>query len=364
MKGKVFLEKNVYEMAKERIKQSISMFDKIYVSLSWGKDSLVCLYLVEEVYKELWIKEKINIIFRDEELIEDSVIDFLKELYYSGKYNFKWLCVKMKSNKYVLWKTIEYIQWDDTRENLREKPDFALQYDWIFDQYSLDKIQCEGDEWYIWFITWVRADESLVRLSSIMNNKKKCFISNSSYKYAKLIKPIYDWAESDIFKYLYDNNIKYSKIYDIQFLNGEWLRVSTPLHSESAKRFNKIKTRNADFYQKLVNIFPEMILQEKYFKDLDRFWIIDNYMPTEESLYEFIENELDESLKQKAKKRIKTALVVRRNNIQKWRVKNFWWYPFLYLYTCLVNWNFKREILPKNKLTLKELEFEKKWLKK
>ncbi len=55
----------------------INTFDKIFVCFSGGKDSLAVLHLVKEVYQELGINEKINVIFRDEEVIPDDIIDFV-----------------------------------------------------------------------------------------------------------------------------------------------------------------------------------------------------------------------------------------------------------------------------------------------
>jgi len=58
-----------------------------------------------------------------------------------------------------------------------------------------------------------------VRLNSVLVKKDEPFIVTSSVQNAKLIKPIYDWREVDIFKYLYERKIPYSKIYDLQYWN-------------------------------------------------------------------------------------------------------------------------------------------------
>lgn len=359
-KWTVLTGNDVLEEAKNRIKYCLNKFDKLYVSFSWWKDSLAVLKVYEMVLDELWrTDEKINVIFRDEELIPDNVIEFVKKQAQNPRYNFKWYAVQMKSNKFILWKTIEYIQWDNNRKWIREKPENAIVRDWMYDQYSMDSLQCEGDKWRIGYITGIRADESLVRLNSVLVKKDEPFIVTSSTPNAKLIKPIYDWKEVDIFKFFYDFNIEYCDIYDLQFWNREALRVSTPLHSEASKEFYKIRTRTPLFYQQLIDTFPEMKAQEKYWKELDRYSIIRNYKPTPESLLEFINKEIDESLRPLATQRAKNCLIARNNKLNEWQYHNLWGYPYFYIYKTLINWSFKRAVQAQIKMNKNDIEFEK-----
>ena len=108
----------------------------------------------------------------------------------------------------------------------------------------------------------------------------------------KLVKPIFDWSEDDVFKYLYENKIEYARIYDEQVMAGVRFRVSTPLHPEAAKRFDKLRAVDPVFYAQVVDVFPEMLTHERYYKDIDfstafakygqtldgvKQWIIENY---------------------------------------------------------------------------------------
>jgi hypothetical protein len=71
VRGKQLMDINVYEAAKQRINHILDIFDNVAVSFSGGKDSLVVLSLVEEVYAERGMDEKVKVVFRDEELIKD-----------------------------------------------------------------------------------------------------------------------------------------------------------------------------------------------------------------------------------------------------------------------------------------------------
>jgi hypothetical protein len=46
--------------------------------------------------------------------------------------------------------------------------------------------------------------------------------------------------------------------------------VSTPLHAERAKRFDRIKATVPNSYQRVTDVFPEMLAHERYFKEMDR----------------------------------------------------------------------------------------------
>ena len=100
-----YIDTNVYAEAKRRIRHVIETFDKIFVCFSGGKDSLATLRLVEEVYADLGIKEKINVIFRDEELIPDDVIEFVQwHAKQKDRYNFYYYAVQLLSEKFILGK--------------------------------------------------------------------------------------------------------------------------------------------------------------------------------------------------------------------------------------------------------------------
>lgn len=55
---------DVLTEAKKRIEHIIDTFDNVLVAFSGGKDSWVLLNLVEEVYRELGITEKLKVFFR------------------------------------------------------------------------------------------------------------------------------------------------------------------------------------------------------------------------------------------------------------------------------------------------------------
>ena len=90
------------------------------------------------------------------------------------------------------------------------------------------------------YISGVRTEESPKRMMSLTSSLtykditwgKKLNESKGHYTFY----PIYDWSYSDVWKYIFDNNIVYNRIYDALFTHGvsvSDMRISN-LHHETA----------------------------------------------------------------------------------------------------------------------------------
>lgn len=357
------IDMNVYEAAKFRIKRCIKLFDNVVVSFSGGKDSLAVLNLVEECYKELGIKEKVNVQFRDEEIIPPAVVEFVDKMYRSGKYNFLYFAYPMKSNKFLMGKTYEYVQWDKDRKWVRQPPEYAIMLDdedyYVYDQYNFQYVLAKYFKGTICDMNGMRASESLNRLRSCLAKPKDTYLNQSPVPRIMACKPIYDWDEYDIFLYFYKNNIQYCKQYDNQMWNREDLRVATPLHAEAAKSFLKLKSQDPNYYNAIMEVFPEMEIQTRYWKDYDSKRMMDKYPHTFRGLMKAIDIELgDDPMGELAKFRFTTAFKTRRNKIAKNPKDYLGSYPLYYLFNVLFTGGFKRGIPHEMVYTLDDFLFE------
>ena len=343
---KQYIDTNVYDEAKKRIHHIYDIFDTIAIMFSGGKDSLAVLHLVKEVADERGLKKPINVVFRDEELIPMEVINFVNEYRNKDWVNMLWFTVPLASTKYIMSVCHNYIQWDNNREWVRNKPPWGISLEEgdprVFDQYTMDAYTSKHYKGKQAFITGIRASESLMRFRASVSKLNDNYINAVTDKNAKnvnLCKPIYDWMEDDVFRYFYDRGIDYCKVYDHQMWGKGALRVSTPLHAETAKRFDNIKNITPELYAQVIRIFPEMLHHERYYRELNTKAIKEKYSGSFESIRSWItENITDSKQIKMAMKQLNTCIMAHRKR------PNL--YPLDYILNYFMSGAFKRAILP------------------
>lgn len=323
-----YLDSDVLTEAKKRIRHCLITHDRCAVSYSGGKDSHVVLYLVREVMDEMGWTQPLDVVFRDEELIPDDVIEHVCSLRdHPDKFTLHYFAVPMRNQFFLLGKHIPYIQWDNDREWVRPKPDFAIT---DLHPSGAPMIQLEmqalinhrlGWKGSICMFNGIRAQESLLRFRS-------CNLTKNRYNYiagdaggakdTHFVKPIYDWSTHDIFRFFYDRQIAYCRIYDAEMLAGtsnSELRVSTPLHDQAYGYLCRLRRMYPVFFEQLARLFPGVAAHERYWRDFDRFGIIDRYPKSFEGIVQFIEDTIDdENNRKRAIHIVKTCRTSKANN--------------------------------------------------
>ena len=210
-------------------------------------------------------------------------------------------------------KVISYTQWDPARQHVREKPPWGINLepgdDRVLAQYSMDEYAARWYKGKVAFLTGIRAAESLIRYRSCVNKLNDNYINATECKRVSLCKPIYDWEENDVFRYFYDRGIKYCPWYDAQMLAGHQLRVTTPLCSEPAKKFKRAFPVDPEFYDRVMQVFPDMRTQERYWDEYDRDAVFVKYgSDGYDGIYNYIRNEMtDPAQRTKARAFVKMA---------------------------------------------------------
>jgi predicted phosphoadenosine phosphosulfate sulfurtransferase len=343
-KVRTYIDTNVYDEAIKRINHIFDTFDTIVVLFSGGKDSLATLHLVKEVANSRGV-DKVNVVFRDEELIPNVVIDFVDKYYHEDWVDMKYFAVPLYSQKYVLGRTETYVQWDKDREWIRNPPKYAITTPKddkrVFSQDTMDDYTASFYSGKIAFVNGIRSSESLIRFASCMNKLNENYINETKSKInsVRFCKVIFDWEENDVFRYFYEKDIEYCPIYDRQMWNGDQFRVATPIHQEGAKRFNKWRTLDPTLYQQIIDIFPEMILQERYYKEFNRDLVKEQYGKNMKSILQYIKDYItDPKQKHEAYIKFKRVVVANRNNPKA--------YPIPYVLQYFASGAYKREIQP------------------
>lgn len=238
----------VLEAARIRIKNIFQNGLPVYMSFSAGKDSLVLAHLVLDMIQRGEVPaEQLTVQFIDEEAIYPCIEDTAKK--WRNKFlmvgaRFDWYCIEVRH--YNCFNSLEndesYICWDSLKEAvwIRRPPEFAIRKHPLLkprvDTYQdfLPRISKNGLT-----ITGVRTAESIQRLNYIasMTNAR-----NKTTKRNQLF-PIYDWKDSDVWRYLFENNIDIPEVYLFLWQTGHrkpQLRISQFFSIDTARSLVKM----------------------------------------------------------------------------------------------------------------------------
>lgn len=269
----IHIDKNVLEAAKERISFIFDNYPNIICSVSGGKDSTVLCHLVmTEAVKR---NRKVGIFFLDTEALYNAIIDqvkYLLSLYPELTIPY-WLQVEVNMTQATSLSSPRFKAWDKDKKHLwlREKDKLAI-HTAMWDKNKVREISKFVGFGFLElidafsnnftdtaFFVGLRAAESLNRWRA--TTKFPLQIADKSIYWATMkgvniaTYPLYDWSHSDIWKYIYDNNVKYCKIYDYMYLKGlneRDLRIGTLVHQHAFKSLVDLPEFEPDTYNKLV----------------------------------------------------------------------------------------------------------------
>ena len=207
---------NVLEAAKIRIKNVFSNGCKVYLSFSSGKDSLCMSSLTYDLIRSGDINPKqLTVIFIDEEGLYPSMVEAAerwRRKFMSVGVSFLWFCLPFKQVSVIdhLSSSESWITWEPGKEHLwiRQPPPYAIMespyldypgqmnYQTFCGRALADGLQMIG----------LRTVESLTRMQCISR------LNMSSAEGGKFY-PIYDWKDTDIWRYIKERNLEFPDIY-------------------------------------------------------------------------------------------------------------------------------------------------------
>jgi predicted phosphoadenosine phosphosulfate sulfurtransferase len=235
---KQYLDTDVLEAARERVRYAFDNFDRLYVSFSGGKDSSVMMHLVlDEAMKR---GRQVGILLIDLEAQYSLTINHAVEMFdtYKDYIDLYWVCLPIKLRNSVSNYEPCWCCWDPERKNdwVREMPDHSgvvshVKFFPFFEPWmEFEEFMVLFGEWYAGnesaaAFVGIRCDESLNRFRTIASKTKEMHggqrfttkVSDGLYN----IYPIYDWDVSDVWKYhsRYPKKL-HNRVYDLMHLAG------------------------------------------------------------------------------------------------------------------------------------------------
>lgn len=272
--GKKYLEKNVYEAAIERLEYIFDNFEKIYFSVSLGKDSSVMMHMALEVAKRK-NKLPINVLFIDLEGQYQFTIKHAEEMLLRDDVNAWWVCLPFNLRNAVSMHQPFWRCWDenDKEKWIREMPT----HDCVVSDYEYFPFFYPGmefEEFIVKFATWfagndktacgvgIRCDESLNRFRTIASEKKTRYndkawttrINETPEIYN--FYPIYDWRTEDVWTAVGTNQWSYNRIYDFMYMAGLSIheaRICQPYGDDQRRGLDLFHRCEPETWFKVVN---------------------------------------------------------------------------------------------------------------
>lgn len=351
------LDVNVRDAALARVEYVYKRYDHVYVGFSGGKDSLAVLLLARRALDNLGrTEEPVHLCFNDEEVIPDNVIEFVQSFRGKPGYELHYFAYPMKSHIALMGENKPYVQWDPNREWVRQPPEYAIRQihpeNVPLDQHEADAFICNALGWTgrICCLNGIRAEESRNRfVSCLLKDDGTHWIANRP-RGIDFARPIYDWKTHDVFRWFWECKADYAPIYDTQLYSGDEFRVSTPLHDRSYKMLCKLRSSFPSFYEQILKIWPEVATQELYYKQLDRYGIIDNYPKGWQGIVKYIQEEIESPVNRAAAmKALKTSMKARAKNLRlsRFTANGMGGFPMLYVFKEIVAGKYMKGISTK-----------------
>lgn len=286
MLRQVYTTESVLDAARKRISYIFDEFENIIISISGGKDSTTLAHLaLIEAHRR---GRKIGIFFLDEEVVYDSTIkqiEYLMNLYPENTIRL-WLQIEFnltnatsliesqlkcwEAGKAKIWMrhkspySIQHKPWPIEKETIRDKNKGFGFYD------ALENFQHSRQDTA--FLVGLRATESPNRWRAVSKNPgyKNVYCCTKMPHGCAVFYPLYDWNFHDIWKYIYDQKLRYSKIYDFMWKKGmgiQEIRVSSLIHEKSFKALVELPEFEPDTYNRLLKRIKGISIGNLYGKD-------------------------------------------------------------------------------------------------
>lgn len=288
-----YVNSTVLEASRERMSFIFDHVEEIVVSISGGKDSTVLAHLaLTEAHRR---GRRIGLFFLDEEVMYQSSVDQAEYLYslFPDAVKRMWMQIPFNLTNATSLEEGQLVCWEPGKHQIWMRPkreDAIKAKPW---KQEIETVACREKGFGFYdaidnftacfngaaFLVGLRAaGESPNRWRAVVKNPVTVggqHIYWGSQKGANVaLYPLYDWNFHDVWRYIHDEGIRYSRIYDFQFRKGypiSQMRVSSLIHERAFKSICDLPEFEPRTYNRLVKRIKGIALAQETGKNAKLF---------------------------------------------------------------------------------------------
>lgn len=249
MPKRVHLGMSVFDAALQRYVELYEAGHRLVVSFSGGKDSTVSLEMAV-LAATMTGRLPVDVVMRDEEIMFPGVFEYIERTYQRDDVNMCWLVagqpiINVFNRQEPYWWVFDPLL--DAKEWLRQPPAHAT-YTTDLDIQSMcteERFPVDRDAGQkLISVVGLRVQESMGRLYGL-HSAGGHMVKPPARKFSTAwgCRPIYDWADGDVWHAIKENSWDYCSAYDVMYRGGlprHRLRIGPPSMNAAAVAANKV----------------------------------------------------------------------------------------------------------------------------